>query len=182
MPGIGREQGLAEGVAHPYSRLMSVVAAANWRTPRDRPVRIAALLELYERNFRLLQRLVPELELPFDEAVSRSESDLPLRLCVTERGPYTAAFRLTYEFTALAEGGGLQPNLHVRVYRDAQMAEALVQPLRPVWCAGSLEGGQAGQYLDEQWGRNLLLNKWLQYLLEHGHGFGLAGRPRTAIS
>lgn len=145
-------------------------------------MRIAALLELYERNFRLLQQLIPELDLPFDEAVSRSESDPPLRLCVTERGPYTAAFRLTYEFTALAEGGGLQPNLHVRVYRDAQMAEALVQPLRPVWCDQVQNGIGAGQYLDQQWGRNLLLNKWLHYLLEHGHGFGLAARPRLEPS
>lgn len=49
-------------------------------------MRISALLDLYERNFRLLQRLVPELDFPFDDAISCSSGDLPLRLWVTERG------------------------------------------------------------------------------------------------
>lgn len=139
-------------------------------------MRISALLDLYERNFRQLQMLIPDLDFPFNEAVSRSTTDLPLSLCVTERGPYTAAFQLTYEFQESGEKCPPQPNLHVRVYRDARMAEALTCPLRPVWCADEA----ASQYLDDQWGRNLLLFKWVQYLLEQGHGFGMAGRPRSA--
>jgi uncharacterized protein len=150
-------------------------------TPRARPVRIAALLELYERNFRLVECLAPELELPFDDAVSYSGTDLPLRLTVIERGRYTAAFRLTYEF---AEPGGLRldPDLKVRVYRDARVAEALVRPVRPAWLATDEGDPQALAYLDEQWARNLLLHKWLHYLLGHGHGFGLAARPRVAAA
>ena len=149
---------------------------AQWTT-RARPVRISALIELYERNFRLLECLTPELELPFDDAVSYSGTDLPLRLTVLERGRYTSAFRLTYEF---AETGGprFEPDLKVRVYRDARLAEALTCPSRPAWLATDEGDPQAMQYLDAQWGRNVLLHKWLQYLLDHGHGFGLAARPR----
>jgi len=155
------------------------VARTIWWTPQARPVRISALMELYERNFRLLQRLIPELDLPFEDVTSRSASDLPLRLTVIERGRYTVAFRLTYEFTDAA-GAKLEPDLRVRVYRDARLAEALNRPQRPDWLA--LEEGDpaAMQYLDEQWGRNLLLHKWLHYLLEHGHGFGMSNRPRLA--
>ena len=152
------------------------VTTRGW-TPRARPVRISALHELYERNFRLVECLAPELELPFDEATSFSGSDLPLRLSVLERGPYTSSFRLTYEFSG-PQGARLEPNLAVRVYRDARLAEALSCPLRPAWVATEEGDPQALHYLDEQWSRNLLLHKWLEYLLGHGHGFGLAARPR----
>lgn len=157
---------------------MSVSTRPEW-APRARPARISALIDLYERNFRLVECLTPELELPFEDAVSYSGSDLPLRLTVLERGKYTSAFRLTYEF---AEAGGprLEPDLKVRVYRDARLAEALICPSRPSWLATDEGDPQALQYLDEQWRRNVLLHKWLEYLLAHGHGFGLAARPRVA--
>jgi uncharacterized protein len=159
---------------------MSVPTRQLGWTPRARPVSIAALIELYERNYRLVECLAPELELPFDDAVSYSGTDLPLRLTVLERGRYTAAFRLTYEF---AEPGGprFDPDLKVRVYRDARLAEALTRPLRPAWLATEEGDPQAFQYLDDQWTRNLLLHKWLHFLLGHGHGFGLAARPRVTV-
>jgi uncharacterized protein len=144
-------------------------------------VRIAALIELYERNFRLIECLTPELELPFDDVTSYSSTDLPLRLTVLERGRYTAAFRLTYEFAG-AEGTRLEPDLKVRVYRDARLCEALTCPTRPAWVATEDGDPQAMHYLDQQWNRNLLLHKWLHYLLGHGHGFGLAARPRVAVA
>lgn len=144
-------------------------------------MRISALLELYERNFRLVECLVPELELPFDDVLSYSGSDLPLRLTVLERGRYTAVFRLTYEF-AEPSGPRLEPDLRVRVYRDARLAEALTRPSRPPWMATEEGDAKAWRYLDEQWGRNLLLFKWLHYLLGHGHGFGLAARPRLTAA
>jgi uncharacterized protein len=156
---------------------MSVTTRIGGWTPRARPVRISALLELYERKFRLIECLAPELEFPFDDAFSYSGTDLPLRLTVTERGRFTVAFRLTYEFP---DGKGLkrEPDLEVRFYRDARLAEALICPSRPAWLAKDEADPQAFQFLDDQWGRNLLLHKWLHYLLEHGHGFGLAARPR----
>ena len=161
---------------------MSVTSRSLRWEPRARPVRIGALLELYERNFRLMQRLLPELDPPFDDAVSHSQTDLPLQLTVLERGRYTSAFKLTYEFREAEPDARLQPDLQVRVYRDARLAEALTCPTRPPWRAE--EGGdpEVMRYLDDQWGRNLMLNKWLHYLLENGHGFGMAGRPRKAVT
>ncbi len=70
--------------------------------------RLAQLLDLYERNYRLIERLIPELEIPFDEAVSKSASDFPLHLTVRERDRYTVTFKLTYEFVdATAYAGSL---------------------------------------------------------------------------
>jgi len=145
-------------------------------------VRIGALLELYERNYRLLDCLLPEPELPFETAVSYSGTDLPLRLTMLERGRYTAAFRLTYEFHDVETGSRLEPDLRVRLYRDARLAEALTRPARPPWTAEGDGDPEAMKFLDDQWGRNLLLHKWLHYLLDHGHGFSLAGRPRKRVA
>jgi uncharacterized protein len=142
---------------------------------------LAHLMDLYERNFRLLQQLLPELELPFASATSQAANDPPLLLDVMARDRYTVTFRLSYEFVD-PQGVRRQPDLWVRVYRDAGVAEALTCSERPPWRAE--EGGDplAEQFLSEQWRRNLLLGKWLDYLLERGHGFSLSARPRAAAA
>jgi uncharacterized protein YqiB (DUF1249 family) len=150
---------------------MSLARDAGYR----RPSRIAVLMELYERNFLLLEQLVPELELPFNEASSTSETDPPLHLITLERSPYTSSFRLTYQLD-----GRCEPDMWVKVYRDARLAETLFCAARPRWLAEGEGDPQADRYLGEQWSRNLTLHKWLQYLLEQGHGFGMAARPRRA--
>jgi uncharacterized protein YqiB (DUF1249 family) len=142
------------------------------------PRRIAHLIELYERNYRLFERLVPELDFPFDRAVSRSASDLPLHLTVVERAPYTSEVRLTYEFDDSAGGKRLAPDLWVRIYRDARVAEALHCGRRAPWLAVDDNDPAADRFLHDQWTRNYMLTRWLEYLLDHGHGFSIAERPR----
>lgn len=141
--------------------------------------RLGALLDLYERNYLALERLLPELDLPFDHAVSRSASDLPLHLIAVERAPYTVELRLSYEFRD-DNGVRLAPDFWIKVYRDARVAEALHCTQRPPWLAQ--EGGdpKVDHYLDDQWGRNAMLARWLDYLLHHGHGFAHIARPRKA--
>lgn len=142
------------------------------------PRRIAHLVDLYERSYRLLERLVPELNLPFERAVSKSATDLPLVLTVVERAPYTAELRLTYEFKDENGERRLEPDMWIKVYRDARVAEALDCGQRPTWLAQIFGDIQAHDYLHDQWGRNHMLAKWLEYLLDHGHGFVIAARPR----
>lgn len=157
-------------------------AVANHLCPCcGKPRRLAHLLDLYEHNYRLIQRLIPELDFPFEKAVSRSGSDLPLHVQLVERDRYTVTFRLTYEF--LDPGGTRrQPDLLVRAYRDAEVAEALECSHRPPWQAREDGDPKAGEFLSGQWRRNLMLGKWLDYLLDHGHGFGMADRPRSAAA
>lgn len=143
--------------------------------------RLAHLIDLYERNFALLEQLNPELELPFDHAVSRSASDMPLHLLVVERSPYTVEFRLTYEFREPA-GIRLSPDFWIKVYRDARVAETLRYTGRPPWLAQEGDVAEARAYLHDQWGRNVMLRKWLEYLLHHGHGFAHVARPRKPSS
>ncbi len=118
----------------------------------------AGLVDLWESNFRRLQRLLPQLDLEKDSARSLSHTDAPLYLEILERNPYTLTLMLTYR---LARQGDT-PRLRVRIYRDAKVAQAMdAEPAAP------------GENLQRQWERNLLLNKWLEYCLSHGHGFAL---------
>lgn len=120
----------------------------------------------------MLLRLLPELDAQATKqrTVSRSEQDCPLHLEVVERDRYTQTVRLTYEFTD-ESGVRRQPDLWVRLYRDASVAEALQCNQRPPWQAEDDADPAAHAFLSAQWRRNLLLNKWLDYLLERGHAF-----------
>ncbi len=121
----------------------------------------------------MLRRLLPCLDghATKQRAVSRSSDDCPLHLEVVERGRYTETVRLSYEFTDDA-GVRRQPDLWIRLYRDAEVAEALVEcSQRPPWAAADEADPAAHAFLSAQWRRNLLLNKWLDYLLDRGHAF-----------
>lgn len=149
-----------------------------WGRPRS----FSGLMILYESSYQRLLQLVPEMDLPFDRAISRSDRDADLHLRVLARCKYTTDIHLTYWFPAGADGGDEpDPDLVVRVYRDAELAEALCcgRNLKALAARGLNEGSQ--HYVRRRWGRNLLLNKWLEYCLGHGHGFVLAGRPRVGV-
>ncbi|QHS09565.1 DUF1249 domain-containing protein [Sinimarinibacterium sp. NLF-5-8] len=146
--------------------------------PRLAPRHLAQLIDLYERNYLLLVRLIPDLDdLPYAQALSRSQSDCPLHLQVSARDRYTLTLRLSYEFVD-EQGLRRQPDLWLRVYQDAGVVEALQCEQRPPWRALDERDPAARHYLSAQWRRNVLLHKWLQYLLESGHGFGMSARPR----
>lgn len=138
--------------------------------------RLGALHVLYERGFQLAQQLVPELELPFVSAVSEVTGEPPLYLSTIARDRYTSCFRLTYELD-----GACTPDLHIKAYRDARVAEALQCSTRPPWRAADGADPEALQFLDAQWRRNAMMVKWLAYLVERGHGFVHAARPRNRM-
>lgn len=149
----------------------------DWMRAAARPRSFVALMALYESNYRRFMRLMPEADIPFDYAVSHG-SDHDLHLCVLERCRYTVTVHLTHWF---GEGDDARPDpdLKLRIYRDAGLAEA-------IYCdASSRYAALAGvpdiddQVLATQWPRNQLLNKWLAWCLQQGHGFSGAHRPRS---
>lgn len=135
-----------------------------------RPRSFAGLMTLYEGNHvRLKQLLGPLRQVP-EHAVSASASDLSLYVSVLERSPYTTVMKLTYWFDAPA-GSEADPDLTLRVYHDARLAET-------VDCAGSprhaaLQGlwRPARSELEHRWTLNILLNKWLEFCLDNRHVF-----------
>lgn len=135
---------------------------------RGRPGSFVALMSLYESNHLRLGALAGDLRALEGWRSSSVSGDCELVLIVTERSAHTTMLELTYRFDE-AEGADSSPDMQVRVYHDARLAEAHAwahdheHPALRGWRAG------LGQSLDERWSRNVMLNKWLDYCLERGH-------------
>lgn len=138
-----------------------------------RPGSLGGLMALYEGNFIKLAALVRDPARGSADLVSGSARDLPLHLYIEDGSRYTRIFRLTYRFD---EGAGLpvpDPDMLVRVYLDARVAEVLGwAPLSRHPRLMALTA-RYGKNLDRRWAENIVLGKWLDYLLDMGHGFPL---------
>jgi uncharacterized protein YqiB (DUF1249 family) len=125
-------------------------------------------MTLYESNFIRLGWLVPDpCRLP-GHAVSSVPGDCPLELAVVDRARYTTTATLTYLFDESA-GTVRDPALEIRVYHDARLVEATA-------CGADHAGlarlrSQLPRSTDRRWSANMLLNKWLEYCADRGHGF-----------
>lgn len=145
-----------------------------------RPSSLARLMALYESSYARLLQLAPEPDFPYEQACSRSVLDRDLHLRVLERSRYTVTINLSYRFES-DQGVLLEPDVDIRIYQDAMLAEAL-RVGQHAHCAVLRDlDSELGPMIEGRWGRNLLLNKWLAYLLAHGHGFSVAGRPRAPL-
>lgn len=133
-----------------------------------KPKSFVGLMALYESNYLRLQQLIPDLNRLDGYYRSRVAGDADLHLEIIERSRYTITLSLSYFF----EEDGIRvadPDLRVRVYLDGQLAEAMQLTgdhrhpgLRRLIRAHRHE-------LDSRWRRNMVLNKWLEYLMDQGH-------------
>jgi len=152
------------------------LCVTSWRA---RPVSFVSLMTLYESNFIRLRGLVGEVRRLAGRRVSSVPGDLDLHVETLEHSPYTTILRLTYLFPG--EGGAVaDPDLEVRVYHDARLAEAsrCGRWVRHPTLARVQAGLPAA--LGERWLRNMMLNKWLDYCAERGHGFLAVPEARAA--
>lgn len=164
--------------------LDDAITIVSWRS---RPRSFVALMALYESNYLRLGWLAGSLATLAGRHRSVVAGDCDLLLTVTERSPYTTTLNLTYRLTSeeearapegVAPGVVEYPDMSVRIYHDAHLAEAqgwacshphsVLQALRR----------RAERELDQRWARNMMLNKWLEYCLERGHRFS----PATLIA
>ena len=144
-------------------------------TWRARPRSFVALMGLYESNYIRLGWLAGELVALEGQHRSVIAGDCDLLLTLTERSPYTTTVNLTYLLPG-TDGESQFPDMRVRVYHDAHLAEALdwagthSQPVLKALRS------HAERELDQRWARNVMLNKWLEYCVERGHRFSSATR------
>jgi uncharacterized protein len=129
---------------------------------RARPRGFVALMGLYESSYLRLAQLAGNLRALPDCSVSRVEGDCTLVLNVCERARYTSELRLTYLLPAVRAPTVLErvPDLRLRLYHDARLLEAR-----------AAAGVVPERELDRCWNRNMMVNKWLEYCAERGHGF-----------
>jgi uncharacterized protein YqiB (DUF1249 family) len=142
------------------------------------PGSFAGLMAIYEQNYLLIRELLGKCEVKHDEYVSRCSGHLPLQLRVLERFRYTTTYSLTYLFR---EKGlpRTEPDLVVRVYRDAAMAEVMGFGDEAPTGGGMPAGPQRvdGWVLERKWQLNRFLEKWLEYCLNCGHRFAESTDP-----
>ena len=117
-----------------------------------RPKSFVGLMALYESNFLRLKQLIPTIEQLDGCYRSRVAGECDLRVDILERCRYTVTLSLTYVFED-GENRSTNPDMSVRVYLDGQLAEAMC------FC----------ERLETRWKRNVVLNKWLEYLTDQGH-------------
>lgn len=133
-----------------------------------KPKSFIGLMSLYESNYLRLLNLIPELERLDGCFRSRVAGDCDLHVEILQRCRYTVTLSLTYYFEEQGQKIA-DPDMMVRAYLDGQLAEAMrltgthqhIELRRLV--------RQHGQQLDVRWQRNIVLNKWLEYLTDQGH-------------
>lgn len=133
--------------------------------------KLAFLLETYEVNYRKLQILVPER----DDFLRLSATDEPdLFIQPIEKTPYTETLLLTYRFPEkIADSEAWQtleePCLVLRMFHDANVIEVLkVGEHEHVALLKEFET-DSHEYSQRRWQMNMLLNKWLTYLLSRDY-------------
>ncbi len=145
---------------------------------RRNTANFARLMDLYEQNYILMRRLTAELPAAPAHIVSRIPQGLDLHLQVLERFRYTSECVLTYRFCR-NDQPLLQPNLRVRIYHDARLAEVL--SCTPRHREPFLLVEQDSSQLQSRWQANRFLYKWLQYCLGQGHQFFQQYQGQTPI-
>ncbi|HNP34907.1 MAG TPA: DUF1249 domain-containing protein [Woeseiaceae bacterium] len=133
-----------------------------------RPRSFAGLMSVYESNYLRLLHLVPDLEQIDGCFRSRVAGDCDLHVDIMERSRYTVTLTLTYYFPSLA-GPVADPDMLVRAYLDGKQAEAISLGRKHCHVEFRRLLADQSKALGARWNRNVVLNKWLEYLIEQGH-------------
>jgi hypothetical protein len=133
-----------------------------------KPKSFVGLMSLYESNYLRLLQLIPELNRLDGYFRSRVAGDCDLHVEILERSRYTVTMSLSYFFNE--EGVRIaDPDMEVRAYLDGQLAESMgFSGERRHAAFGRLMRVHRAE-LDARWHRNIILNKWLDYLIDQGH-------------
>jgi uncharacterized protein YqiB (DUF1249 family) len=133
-----------------------------------RPRSFVGLMSLYESNYLRLQQLIPDLERLDGYYQSRVAGDCDLHLEIIDRSRYTLTLSLSYFFYD-GQDRVSDPNMIVRVYLDGSLAEAMSYLGENRHSDFRRLNKSCRNELDRRWRRNMVLNKWLEYLMDQGH-------------
>ena len=113
-------------------------------------------------------QLIPELERLDGYYKSCVAGACDLHVEIVDRSRYTVTLSLSYFFyendRRIAE-----PDMKVRAYLDGQLAEVMNLCGEHRHAELRRLSRSHGQELDGRWRRNIVLNKWLEYLMDQGH-------------
>lgn len=133
-----------------------------------KPKSFIGLMALYDSNYLRLNQLIPELSRLDGYYRSRVAGDCDLHVEILERSRYTISMSLSYFFNQ--DGSRIaDPDMKVKVYLDGQMAESTGFSGEHLHAAFRRLTRMHRAELDTRWRRNIILNKWLEYLIDQGH-------------
>lgn len=146
-----------------------------------RPGSFGGLMALYESNYLRLVHLLGTTQFQVCEMKSCSPDDQDLFLSIESATRYTLDLRMTYLFDE--PGGAIaEPDLCIRVYHDARMTEVVSWARQHRHVVLRRLHGRAAGHLGRRWGRNMVLSKWLDFLLDRSHSFApVEHRQKTAL-
>jgi len=135
-----------------------------------KPRSFVGLMSLYESNYLRLCRLIPELGRLDGCFRSTVAGDCDLHVEILERCRYTVTLSLTYHLET-DDGLLIDPDMTIRAYLDGKLAEVMAMAPGERWRHTTFRQlvRQHSKELDRRWRRNVVLNKWLDYLSEQGH-------------
>jgi len=156
--------------------------------------RFIGLMDLYDRNFTLINLLIPDLLVLPEKNVIQLVGLPDLYLDIQERCKFTTMLKLTYWFSVCSEdeentankGEGeveliADPDLNIRVYHDARAVEAMSCKTSGFMSIKKKEMGEK-KHLDCRWDSNMFLNKWLEYMVGSGYEFSLSKVTSMPVS
>ncbi len=123
---------------------------------------------LYESNYLRLQQLIPEIGRLDGYYRSGVAGDCDLHVEILDRSRYTITLSLTYFFFD-GQKRVADPDLKIRMYLDCDVAEAMSLSGQHRHAELRRLVRQHNGELDARWRRNIVLNKWLDYLIDQGH-------------
>lgn len=128
---------------------------------------VGRLVEMCEENYRLLSRLLPQLQQMNGSYRSSISGHADLHLQVMEHAKYTSSIQLTYLFDDPAGHTRREPNALLRVYHDSCQVEVidLDSGAIPLDALYEVPG------LRNKWRANLFVAKWLKFCVGQGHQF-----------
>jgi uncharacterized protein len=133
-----------------------------------KPRSFVGLMLLYESNFLRLKHLIPELDRLDGHYKSRVAGDCDLHLEILDRSKYTITLSLSYFFN----DNGVRiadPDMKIRAYLDGHLAEVMSLGADHRHAEIRRLTSEHRRELGTRWRRNIVLNKWLEYLMHQGH-------------
>ena len=129
------------------------------------PNSFVGLMTLYESNYIKLNHLFPNIKQYDDDRSIKSPFGNDIHLGISKKTKYTMIISMTYSFEE-SEIIEYEPNLIIKVYFDSRSAEVISigklskkSKLRDITY-------QNKNIINELWRRNIILNKWLDYIID----------------
>lgn len=128
------------------------------------------LMALYGHNFALLMLLSSKLPSINQPIILKTRLHIDLYMEPLDQSKYTTTMLLTYIFHKDLDIAQI-PNLYVRLYHDAQLAEVRLYDNSGKTIALPVKLPENGSEFNRRWVVNIFLKKWLKYCCHQKYFF-----------